>query len=140
MKTNVNRLLMAGPILAVILIAFNAFKPAASGNHYANGGGIADGVHFNFNAVQQKDKPDPVGHLQWGGNFYRVECIIWSSSSSAILFTDAGWAFQVTDNGEGSSSSPDSISDPLAYFNDCGIGETLVFSSNNVTSGNIQVK
>lgn len=146
MKTNVKRLLLAGPILAFILITFNAFKPAAAGNRYANGGGIANGKHFNFNAVQQKDG-FIVGHLQWGDDFYKVECIQWINDGSktvgAILYTDGAngkKAIQVIDNGEGSKGSPDTISDPVTNYNFCGIGEYLIFTSYEVSDGNIQVK
>lgn len=138
MKTTVKQFALTAPVLLALVIVLNSFVPAQR-NSIANGGGIAGDTHFNFNAVEQKDGAI-VGHLQYGDDSYNVECAEWFGSS-AILYTDGGVAFLVTDNGEGSSApAADIISDPLAA--ECG--DDLVpadfLDLNNVTSGNIQVK
>ena len=137
MKTNVKQLAFAAPVLFAILIIFNSFKPAQR-NSIANGGGIAGDVHFNLNAVEQKDGAI-VGHIQYGDASYNVECAEWFGTS-AILYTDGGVAFLVTDNGEGSSGVADVISEP--YDAVCGDDLTPAdfLDLNDVTSGNIQVK
>ena len=137
MKTTVKQYLVAAPVLIAIVVIFNSFKPVQN-NSIANGGGIAGDIHFNFNAVEQKDGA-VVGHLQYDGDFYTVECAEWFGSS-AILYTSGGVAFLVTDNGEGANGTPDTISEPLVA--ECGddLDPADFLSSDEVTSGNIQVK
>ena len=137
MKTTVKQYLLAVPVLLAVLVTFNSFKPAQN-NSIANGGGIAGDIHFNFNAVEQKGGA-VVGHFQYGDDQYTVECAEWFGSS-AIIYTSGGVAFLVTDNGEGSSATADTISEPLTA--ECGddLAPADFLVSNNVTSGNIQVK
>ena len=137
MKMSAKQYLFAAPVLIAILLLCNSFKPAQR-NSIANGGGIAGDIHFNFNAVEQKDGV-VVGHIQYDDNFYTVTCAEWFGTS-AILYTDGGVAFLVTDNGEGSSSVADMISEPLTA--QCGdeLEPASFLSLDNVTSGNIQVK
>jgi hypothetical protein len=137
MKTTVKQFVLTAPVLIAILVVCNSFKPAQR-NSIANGGGIAGDIHFNLNAVEQKEG-DIVGHIQYDGSNYNVECAEWFGSS-AILYTDGGVAFLVTDNGEGSSGVADVISDPLAA--QCGdeLEPADFLNLNDVTSGNIQVK
>ena len=137
MKTTVKQYAFAAPVLIAILIVCNSFKPARN-NSIANGGGIAGDIHFSFNAVEQKDGAI-VGHLQYDGDYYNVECAEWFGTS-AILYTSGGVAFLVTDNGEGSSAVADTISEPLTA--ECGddLDPADFLSADNVTSGNIQVK
>ena len=137
MKTTVKQYLFAAPVLFAIVVIFNSFAPARN-NSIANGGGIAGGIHFNLNAVEQKDGA-VVGHMQYDGDYYTVECAEWFGSST-ILYTSGGVAFLVTDNGEGSNGTADTISEPLIA--ECGddLDPSDFLSNDEVTSGNIQVK
>lgn len=137
MKKTVKQHLFAAPVLIAILITFNSFKTAQN-NSIANGGGIAGGIHFNFNAVEQKDG-SVVGHLQYDGDYYTVECAEWFGSS-AILYTSGGFAFLVADNGEGSNGTADTISEPLIAVCGDDLAPADFLSNDEVTSGNIQVK
>lgn len=138
MKTTSRQLIIVVPALFCILIIFNSFR-TADRNSIANGGGFAGGIHFNFNAVGDK-KGNVVGHLQYNGTYYTVECALWNGSS-AILYTSAGGtkkAFLVADNGEGSNvTTPDTISEPVDWTN---CYEELFFDSKDVTKGNIQIR
>lgn len=137
MKTTTRQLAFAAPLLIAILIVCNSFKPAQR-NSIANGGGIADGIHFNFNAVKQKDG-SVVGHIQYNGVSYIVECAVWYNNY-AILFTTDHNAFYVADNGEGKSVT-DNISDPLPNVEcDDLLSQADFPYPHNVTDGNIQVK
>jgi hypothetical protein len=137
MKTTVKKLAFAAPALIAILIVCNSFKPAQT-NSIANGGGIANGIHFDFNAVKQKDG-SVVGHIQYDGVRHIVACAEWYNND-AILITTDGHAFYVADNGEGGSVT-DYISDPIADV-ECGdpISQADFGFPHFVTSGNIQVK
>ena len=137
MKTTVKQLVFAAPVLFAILIICNSFKPAQR-NSIANGGGIAGDIHFNFNAVEQKDG-SVIGHIQYDGVSYIVDCARWYNNY-AILFTTDGHAFYVADNGEGGSAT-DYISDPISGV-ECGdlISQADFGYPRHVSSGNIQVK
>jgi hypothetical protein len=136
MKTTVKQYLFAVPVFIAIVILCNSFKPAQR-NSIANGGGIAGDIHFNFNAVEQKDGV-VVGHIQYDGDYHTVDCAEWFGTS-AILYTTDGLAFLVDDNGEGSNGTADTISEPMTA--DCEELEPADFLVNDeVTSGNIQVK
>ena len=135
MKTTVKQHLFAAPVLFAVIITLYSFSPAQR-NSIANGGGIAGNAHFNFNAIEQKDGV-VVGHIQYDGVSYNVECAEWFGTQ-AILYTDQGVAFLVSDNGEGSNGTADTID---MEAGECGDLELLDFTSpENVTSGNIQVK
>lgn len=136
MKTTIKRLAFAAPALIAILIVCNSFKPAQR-NSIANGGGMTGNIHFNFNAVEQKDG-SVTGHIQYDGVSYIVDCAVWENNY-AILFTTDGHAFYVADNGEGGLAT-DYISDPLPGA-ECGdLLSAADFFPHFVTSGNIQVK
>lgn len=136
MKMTVKQYLFAAPVLAALAIVLYSFAPAQR-NSIANGGGIAGGVHFNFNAVEQKDGA-VVGHIQYDGNSYNVECAEWFGTQ-AILYTDDGVAFLVSDNGEGSNGTADTI-DMIDVVCDDDLLPTAFTSPETVTSGNVQVK
>ncbi len=106
MKTTIKQL--ASVSLLTIIIVLSSFAPAKR-NSVANGAGVADGINFSFNAVEQKDGV-VVGTIQYGNEIYSVNGGIWSGKS-AILFTDDGHAFLVSDNGKGSVT--DWITDPI---------------------------
>ena len=136
MKKTVKQFLVAAPMLFAIVILMNSFAPAKR-NAIANGGGIAGEIHFNFNAVEQKDGA-VVGHIQYDGDYHSVSCAEWFGTQ-AILYTSDGLAFLVADNGEGSNGTADMISEPMQA--DCDELEPADFLVNDeVTSGNIQVK
>ena len=137
MKTTIKRLAIATPFLFAVIIVFSSFN-SSQRNSIANGGGIADGIHFNFNAVKQKDG-SVAGHIQYNGVSYIVECAVWDNNY-AILFTTDGHAFFVADNGEGGSAT-DYISDPISGV-ECGdlLSQADFGYPHNVTDGNIQVK
>ena len=137
MKTTTKQLAFAAPALLAIVLVLSSFKPAQT-NSIANGGGIANGIHFDFNAVKQKDG-SVVGHIQYDGVNYILDCAVWYNND-AILFTTDGHAFYVADNGEGGSVT-DYISDPLPGV-ECGdpLSQADFGFPHFVTSGNIQVK
>ena len=140
MKTTAKQLLFAAPIFFALLISLSSFAPAA-GNPYANGGGIAGDIHFNFNAVEQKDG-SVVGHIQYDGTYYYVECVEWLSATSAIIYASTSAsqdAFMVTDGGEGSNAAPDQISSPVTWTV-CDNLDATAFTLANVSAGNIQIK
>ena len=134
MKTSLKELAIAASALFVLVIILCSFKPAKRSS-IANGGGMADGISFSLNVVEQKDGV-VVGQIQYGDNTYTVTCARWNGTS-AVLFTSDGHAFYVLDN---KGPMTDWISDPIGA--DCG---TLVNSSDFhgihfVNIGNIQVK
>jgi hypothetical protein len=139
MKTRKAQLFMAVPVLLIAFLAFNSFKPF--GNSFANGGGIASGTHFNLNAVKQSSG-NVVGHIQWGGVDYNVICATWSGKTAILyagLDNTATIAFELLDNGQGSNDPADMI----RYTTDvtgCSIDFDAVYTSTEVTSGNIMVK
>jgi hypothetical protein len=95
-------------------------------------------IHFDFNASKQKNG-SVVGHIQYNGVAYIVDCGVWYNNY-AILFTTDGHAFYVADNGEGGSAT-DYISDPISGV-ECGnlLSQADFGYPRYVTSGNIQVK
>ncbi|HEU5166640.1 MAG TPA: hypothetical protein VFU29_13915, partial [Chitinophagaceae bacterium] len=90
MKTSLKELAIAASCLFVLVIILCSFKTTKR-NSIANGSGVADGINFSFNAVEQKDGV-VVGTIQYGNEIYSVNGAYWSGSS-AILFTDDGHAF-----------------------------------------------
>jgi hypothetical protein len=133
MKTSLKELAIAASFFFVLVIILCSFQPAKR-NSIANGSGIADGISFSLNVVEQKD--GIVGQIQYGNDIYTVTCARWYGSS-AVLFTSDGHAFYVCDN---KGPVTDWISDPIGA--ECG---TLVNSSDFhsmhfVNTGNIQVK
>jgi hypothetical protein len=134
MKTSVKQLAVAASFLLALVIILCSFKTTKR-NSIANGSGIADGIYFSLNAVEQKDGV-VVGQLQYGDNTYTITCGKWFGTA-AVLYTSDGHAFYVVDN---KGPVTDWISDPIGA--DCG---TLVNSSDFyglhfVNIGNIQVK
>jgi hypothetical protein len=125
-------------LILAILIFCNSFAPSQK-NSIARGGGIADGIHFDFNAVKQKDG-SVTGYVQFGDERYTLECGTWFENA-AILYTTDGHAFCVTDNGEGKTVT-DWISEP--NLGECGDNwlapVDFLYSQHNVTDGTIQVK
>jgi len=135
MKTTIKQLASAS--LLIIVIVFSSFAPAKR-NSVANGSGVADGINFSFNAVEQKDGV-VVGTIQYGNEIYSVNGAYWSGSS-AILFTDDGHAFLVRDNGNGKGSVTDWITDPISAQKSPYISASDFYGKHFVSSGNIQVK
>ena len=133
MKTTIKQL--ASAFLLTIVIFFSSFAPAKR-NSVANGAGVADGINFSFNAVEQKDGV-VVGTIQYGNEIYTVNGAIWSGKS-AILFTDDGHAILVSDNGKGSVT--DWISDPISAQKSPYISTSDFQGMHFVSTGNIQVK
>lgn len=134
MKTSVKQLAVATSFLLALVIVLCSFN-SAKRNSIANGSGIADGIPFSLNAIEQKDGA-VVGQIQFGDNLYTITCGKWFGTS-AVLFTSDGHAFYVCDN---KGPATDWISEPIGA--DCG---TLVNSSDFyglhfVNIGNIQVK
>ena len=133
MKTTIKKLASAS--LLIIVIVLSSFAPAKR-NSVANGAGVADGINFSFNAVEQKDGV-VVGTIQYGNDIYSVNGGIWHGNS-AILFTDDGHAFLVSDNGKGSVT--DWISDPISAQKGPYISASDFYGMHFVSIGNIQVK
>jgi hypothetical protein len=137
MKTTVKQLAFAALALLAIVLVLSSFKPAQR-NSIANGSGMSGSIHFDFNAAKQKDG-SVVGHIQYSGVSYIVDCGVWYDNY-AILFTTDGHAFFVADNGQGGLAT-DYISDPLSGV-ECGdlLSQADFGYPHMVTSGNIQVK
>ena len=134
MKTTLKQLVFAAPAFFAIAIIFSSFKPA-NRNSIANGAGIADGISFSVNAVEQKDGV-VTGHIQYGDNDYTVNGGKWFGSS-AILYTSDGHAFFVCDN---KGPVTDWISDPIAAANGQPLNSADFYFMHFVNTGNIQVK
>lgn len=135
MKTSLKELALAASCLFVLVIILCSFKPAKR-NSIANGSGVADGINFSFNAVEQKDGV-VVGAIQYGNEIYSVNGAIWFGPS-AILFTDDGHAFLVRDNGK--ATSTDWISDPISAQKSPYVSTSDFYGMHFVSTGNIQVK
>ncbi len=133
MKTTIKQLASAS--LLTVIIVLSSFAPAKR-NSVANGAGVADGINFSFNAVEQKDGV-VVGTIQYGNEIYSVNGAIWSGKS-AILFTDDGHAFLVSDNGKGSVT--DWITDPITAQKSPYVSASDFYGLHFVSTGNIQVK
>ncbi|HJS55617.1 MAG TPA: hypothetical protein VJ765_13780 [Chitinophagaceae bacterium] len=133
MKTTIKKLAFASPALIIIVLIFSSFGPAKR-NSIANGGGVADGIHFSFNAIEQKD--GVTGHIQFGDDSYSVHCATWFGTD-AILFTTDGYAFLVQDGGEPSTS--DYISEPIITECSPFVSASDFQGRHTVRSGNIQV-
>ena len=135
MKTTIKQFAFTASSLLTILIILSSFAPSQR-NSIANGSGVADGKNFSFNAVEQKDGV-VTGAIQYDNEIYTVNGAIWSGKS-AILFTDDGHAFLVSDNGKGSVT--DWISDPITAEKSPYISASDFYSMHIVSTGNIQVK
>ena len=135
MKTPIKQLAFAASSLLIIVIVLCSFAPAKR-NSIANGSGVADGIIFSFNAVEQKDGV-VTGTIQYGNEIYSINGAYWFGKS-AILFTDDGHAFLVSDNGKGSVT--DWISDPITAQKSPYVSASDFYSMHIVSTGNIQVK
>lgn len=133
MKTTIKQL--ASAFLLLIVIVLSAFAPAKR-NSVANGSGMAGTISFSFNAVEQKDGV-VIGSMQYGNDIYTINGATWSGKS-AILFTDDGHAFFVSDNGKGSVT--DWISDPISAEKSPYVSPSDFYGLHIVSTGNIQVK
>ena len=134
MKTTVKQLAVAASFLFTIVIISSSFK-SAKRNSIANGTGVADGIYFSLNAIEQKDGV-VVGQIQYGDHTYTITCGKWYGTS-AVLFTSDGHAFYVCDN---KGPVTDWISDPIGA--ECGqlVNSSDFFGLHFVNIGNIQVK
>ena len=135
MKTPIRQLAFAAFSLFIIVIVLCSFAPAKR-NSVANGSGMAGSINFSFNAVEQKDGV-VVGTIQYGEETYSINGAYWYGKS-AILFTDDGHAFLVSDNGKGSIN--DWISDPITAQKSPYVSSSDFYGLHVVSSGNIQVK
>ena len=135
MKTTVKQFVFTASLLFAIVIVFNSFKTAQK-NSMAKGGGIADGIHFSFNVIGQKNG-SVVGYMQYGDESYSVVNAEWFGPS-AVLYTACGHAFFVADNG--GPSATDWITDPIQGEYSNRFSPTDFYGRHNVTNGNIQIK
>jgi len=135
MKTPIRQLAFAAFSLFIIVIVLCSFAPAKR-NSVANGSGMAGSINFSFNAVEQKDGV-VVGTIQYGEETYSINGAYWYGKS-AILFTDDGHAFLVSDNGKGSVT--DWISDPITAQKSPYVSASDFYGLHVVSIGNIQVK
>jgi len=135
MKTPIKQLAFAAFSLFIIVIVLCSFAPAKR-NSVANGSGMAGSINFSFNAVEQKDGV-VVGTIQYGEETYSINGAYWYGKS-AILFTDDGHAFLVSDNGKGSIN--DWISDPITAQKSPYVSSSDFYGLHVVSTGNIQVK
>ena len=135
MKTPIRQLAFAAFSLFIIVIVLCSFAPAKR-NSVANGSGMAGSINFSFNAVEQKDGV-VIGAIQYGEEIYTINGASWFGKA-AILFTDDGHAFFVSDNGKGSIN--DWISDPISAQKSPYVSSSDFYGLHVVSSGNIQVK
>lgn len=135
MKTSTKQWLTLPPVFILIFIVFNSFT-TSNRNSVANGAGIADGISFSFNAVEQKDG-SVVGSIQYGDNEYIISWVKWMGKSAIFCTTD-GHAFYVADNGK--PSGADWISDPITAAKSDWLSSSDFYGLHCVASGNIQVK
>ena len=133
MKTTIKQ--FASALLLTIVIVLSSFAPAKR-NSVANGSGMAGSISFSFNAVEQKDGV-VVGSIQYDEETYSINGASWFGKS-AILFTDDGHAFFVSDNGKGSVT--DWISDPITAEKSPYLSTSDFFGIHVVSTGNIQIK
>ena len=133
MKTTIKQL--ASALLLTIVIVLSSFAPAKR-NSVANGSGMAGSISFSFNAVEQKDGV-VIGTIQYGEEIYSINGASWFGKA-AILFTDDGHAFFVSDNGKGSVT--DWISDPITAQKSPYVSASDFYGLHVVSIGNIQVK
>ena len=133
MKTTIKQ--FASALLLTIVIVLSSFAPAKR-NSVANGSGMAGSISFSFNAVEQKDGV-VTGTIQYDNEIYSINGANWFGKS-AILFTDDGHAFLVSDNGKGSVT--DWISDPITAEKSPYVSTSDFFGIHVVSTGNIQVK
>jgi hypothetical protein len=117
------------------VIVLCSFAPAKR-NSVANGSGMAGSISFSFNAVEQKDGV-VTGTIQYDNEIYSINGAYWFGKS-AILFTDDGHAFLVSDNGKGSVT--DWISDPITAQKSPYVSASDFYGLHVVNVGNIQVK
>jgi hypothetical protein len=97
---------------------------------------MAGSISFSFNAVEQKDGV-VTGTIQYDNEIYSINGASWFGKS-AILFTDDGHAFLVSDNGKGSVT--DWISDPITAQKSPYVSASDFYGLHVVNVGNIQVK
>ena len=135
MKTPIRDLAFAAFSLLIIVIVLCSFAPAKR-NSVANGSGMAGSISFSFNAVEQKDGV-VIGSIQYGEETYSINGASWFGKA-AILFTDDGHAFLVSDNGKGSVT--DWISDPITAQKSPYVSASDFYGLHVVNIGNIQVK
>ena len=133
MKTTIKQ--FASALLLTIVIVLSSFAPAKR-NSVANGSGMAGSISFSFNAVEQKDGV-VTGTIQYDNEIYSINGAYWFGKS-AILFTDDGHAFLVSDNGKGSVT--DWISDPITAQKSPYVSASDFYGMHFVSIGNIQVK
>jgi len=133
MKTTIKQ--FASALLLTIVIVLSSFAPAKR-NSVANGSGMAGSISFSFNAVEQKDGV-VTGTIQYDNEIYSINGASWFGKS-AILFTDDGHAFLVSDNGKGSVT--DWISDPITAQKSPYVSASDFYGLHVVNVGNIQVK
>jgi hypothetical protein len=134
MKTSLKQFAFVVALLFAITVTSSSFT-AYKRNSIANGTGLADGISFNFNVVEQKDGV-VVGQIQFGDHTYTASCARWFGNS-AVVFTTDGHAFYICDN---KGPVTDWISDPIGA--DCGtpVGSSDFYWMHCVGTGNIQVK
>ena len=135
MKTPIRDLAFAAFSLLIIVIVLSSFAPAKR-NSVANGSGMAGSISFSFNAVEQKDGV-VTGTIQYDNEIYSINGAYWYGKA-AILFTDDGHAFLVSDNGKGSVT--DWISDPITAQKSPYVSASDFYGLHVVNVGNIQVK
>ena len=135
MKTPIRQLAFAAFSLFIIVIVLCSFAPAKR-NSVANGSGMAGSISFSFNAVEQKDGV-VTGTIQYDNEIYSINGANWFGKS-AILFTDDGHAFLVSDNGKGSVT--DWITDPITAQKSPYVSASDFYGMHFVSTGNIQVK
>ena len=133
MKTTIKQ--FASALLLTIVIVLSSFAPAKR-NSVANGSGMAGSISFSFNAVEQKDGV-VTGTIQYDNEIYSINGAYWYGKA-AILFTDDGHAFLVSDNGKGSVT--DWISDPITAQKSPYVSASDFYGLHVVNIGNIQVK
>ena len=135
MKTTIKQFAFTASSLVTILIILSSFAPSKR-NSVANGSGMAGSISFSFNAVEQKDGV-VTGTIQYGDEIYSINGANWMGKS-AVLFTDDGHAFLVSDNGKGSVT--DWISDPISAQKSPYVSASDFYGMHFVSIGNIQVK
>jgi len=134
MKSTLKQFAFTATLLFAIIILSSSFRTVKR-NSIVNGTGIADGISFSFNVVEQREGV-VVGQIQFGDQSYTVSCARWSGNS-AVVFTTDGHAFYVCDN---KGPVTDWVSEPIGA--DCGtnVGSSDFYWFHCVNTGNLQVK
>ena len=127
------QLIVAATLMTASFLTFSFTKPPKD---ITNGGGIANGVHFNYTAVENSNST--VGHFSWDCATYGINCV-YVSGATATIYLDNGNAVIVMDGKAGKTA--DQISEPFTPdVVDCNATATAIeINMYDVSEGNLTV-